>query len=423
MPPTDPTVPATARETSPEHPWPLRLLNTKIDEYINRMSPLWVEGQLVQVNRRPGASMVFMTLRDTDTDMSMNVSMFARDFERIATPVADGAHVVINAKPTFWVKRGSLQLQAKEIRSVGLGALLAKLEELKALLAAEGLFAPERKVPLPFLPRRIGLVCGRESKAEHDVVVNARARWPAIEFEIREVAVQGAYAVAEVSDAIAELDADPNVDVIIVARGGGSVEDLLPFSNERLVRVASDCVTPLVSAIGHETDTPLLDLVADFRASTPTDAARRVVPDIAEERRQLSIAHARLDQAIELLLDRESDALRAMRARPVLAQPELLIDRQAEQLISVRERMERFVTHRLDLASADIERLRSRVRDLSPKTILERGYAVVRDRDGHVLTDAEQTEPGDRFDVILHRGRIGVEVVAATTETFTKGTS
>ncbi len=423
MPPIDRSLAATARETSAENPWPLRLLNTKIDEYIKKMSPLWVEGQLVQVNRRPGAAMVFMTLRDTDTDMSMNVSMFARDFDAIEVPIDDGAHVVLHAKPTFWVKRGSLQLQAKEIRSVGLGALLAKLEELKRLLAAEGLFDPKRKVPPPFLPRRIGLVCGRESKAEHDVVVNARARWPGIEFDIREVAVQGAYAVAEVCEAIESLDADPAVDVIIVARGGGSVEDLLPFSNERMVRVASACVTPLVSAIGHETDTPLLDLVADFRASTPTDAARRVVPDVAEERRQLSVAQARLNQAIELRLQREAEGLAALRRHPVMARPEVMLDRQAELLVSTRERLSRHVAHLIDLAAADITRLRSRVRDLSPATVLERGYAVVRDRDGHVITDAEQVTVGDRYDVIVHRGRIGVEVVAATTESFTEGSS
>ena len=276
-------LPATARETSAERPWPLRLLSAKIDEYVAKMSPVWVEGQLVQINRRPGASMTFMTLRDTASDMSMSVSMFARDFDRIEAPLTDGAHVVVHAKPTFWAKRGSLQLQAKDVKAVGLGALLARLEELKRLLAAEGLFDADRKVALPFLPARIGLVCGRESKAEHDVVVNARARFPAIEFDIREVAVQGAYAVAEVSAAIEELDKDPAIDVIIVARGGGSVEDLLPFSNERLVRVAGQCATPLVSAIGHETDAPLLDLVADYRASTPTDAARRVVPDVVED--------------------------------------------------------------------------------------------------------------------------------------------
>ncbi len=191
---------------------------------------------------------------------------------------------MVHATPTFWSKRGTLQLQADAIRMVGLGELLARIEHLRRVLAAEGLFDADRKVALPFLPAVVGLVCGRESKAEHDVVVNARERWPQVQFVIREVAVQGPRAVPEVSAAIAELDADPSVEVIVVARGGGSVEDLLPFSNEAMVRAAAACRTPLVSAIGHETDAPLLDLVADHRASTPTDAAKRIVPDVAEER-------------------------------------------------------------------------------------------------------------------------------------------
>ncbi|MDO5727092.1 MAG: exodeoxyribonuclease VII large subunit [Bowdeniella nasicola] len=409
-------LPPTARETSAEAPWPLRLLNTKIHEYIGRMSPVWVEGQLVQINRRPGASMAFLTLRDTDVDMSMNVAMFARDFDKIATPRQDGAHVVVHAKPTFWVKRGSLQLQAKEIRAVGLGQLLARLEELKRLLAAEGLFAAERKVPLPFLPARIGLICGRDSKAEHDVVVNAKARWPEIDFDIREVAVQGAHAVSEVCAAIEALDRAGNVDVIIVARGGGSVEDLLPFSNERLVRVASACVTPLVSAIGHETDTPLLDYVADFRASTPTDAARRVVPDIGEERRQLRLARTRLDQAIDARLIREGERIAALRDHPLLAHPETLIDRHGEVITSARERLQRQFAHLLTLESERLGALRERIHDLSPATVLERGYAVVRDRTGQVVRRAHQALVGNRYEVIVHQGRLGVAVTAINPE-------
>lgn len=380
------------------------------------MSPLWVEGQLVQINRRPGASMAFLTLRDTDVDMSMNVAMFARDFDAIETPLQDGAHVVVYAKPTFWVKRGSLQLQAKEIRAVGLGQLLARLEELKRLLAAEGLFAADRKVPLPFLPARIGLVCGRDSKAEHDVVVNAKARWPEIDFEIREVAVQGANAVPEVCAAIEELDQAGTVDVIIVARGGGSVEDLLPFSNERLVRVAAACVTPLVSAIGHETDNPLLDLVADFRASTPTDAARKVVPDIAEERRQLGVARQRLDQAIDLRIMREADRLQTLRDHPLLAHPEALIAKHEEAVISALQRLQRQFDHLLSLSSQQLAALKERVHDLSPAAVLARGYAVVRDRDGAVLRDAAAAEVGSRYEVIVQRGRLGVEVTATLPE-------
>src|SRR5690606_17968608 len=300
-------LPARALETSAEHPWPVRLLARKIEQYVERMAPVWVEGQVVQLNRRPGTSTAFLTLRDTDLDMSLPVSAATRVL-RGAT-LEEGAHVVVHAKPVYWTRRGQLQLQAREIRPVGVGELLARIEHLKRVLAAEGLFAAERKRPLPFLPKVVGRVCGRESKAEHDVVVNARARWPRVRFEIREVAVQGAHAVQQVSDAIRALDADPDVEVIVVARGGGAVEDLLPFSNEALVRVAAACRTPLVSAIGHETDSPLLDLVADVRASTPTAAAKRVVPDVAEERARVAQSRQRLRAAIAGTVAREQAGL------------------------------------------------------------------------------------------------------------------
>ena len=269
-----------ANLTTAENPWPLRLLSSKIDQYVARMSQVWVEGQVIQLNRRPGAGMAFLTLRDTDADISMSVSIYARVLDavlaRTGAELGEGARVVVRAKPTFWAKRGSLQLQADDIRPVGVGDLLARIEQLRRILAAEGLFDAERKRPLPFLPRKVGLVCGRQAKAKDDVLVNARLRWPGLPFEVREVAVQGARAVGEVSRAIQELDADAQIDVIVVARGGGAVEDLLPFSDEGLVRAAAACRTPLVSAIGHETDCPLLDLVADYRASTPH---RRRSPD------------------------------------------------------------------------------------------------------------------------------------------------
>ncbi|HHW82964.1 MAG TPA: exodeoxyribonuclease VII large subunit [Actinomycetales bacterium] len=413
-----PELAATARETTPENPWPLRLLNTKITEYVNRMSPLWVEGQLVQINRRPGASMAFMTLRDVDADMSISLTMFARDLANSQVELTDGARVVVHAKPTFWPKRGTLQLQAREIRPVGLGDLLARIEQLKKVLAAEGLFAPERKVPLPFLPRTVGLVCGRESKAEHDVVVNAKDRWPQVRFEIREVAVQGANAVAEVTEAIIELDADPQIDVIVVARGGGSVEDLLPFSNERLVRVAAAATTPLVSAIGHETDTPLLDLVADYRASTPTDAAKRIVPDVAEERRSLEQARARVRTALTSLLVREQAGLDTLRSRPVLANPGVVVERELERLGVTVDRLRATLASHLDRAEAEVRRLHAQTVALSPAGTLERGYAVVRTRERRVVLDADSVSPGDPIEVLLARGRLGAEVTATRAETF-----
>ncbi|WP_370634266.1 exodeoxyribonuclease VII large subunit, partial [Demequina sp. TTPB684] len=269
----------TAADTSAERPWPVRHLSPKIGEYIARMSPVWVEGQVLNVKR--WRHLVFLTLRDTEENMSLKATLPASEVDALGVPLKDGARVVVHAKPQWWPRGGDLQMVGDQVRSVGLGDLLARIEALKAALAAEGLFSPDRKVPLPMIPRRIGLVVATQGDAEHDVVTNATARWPAARFEIRRVTVQGPRAVADVSAALQELDALPDVDVIVVARGGGSLEDLLAFSDEKLVRVAGAVLTPLVSAIGHEMDSPLLDLVADYRASTPTDAGKRVVPDAA----------------------------------------------------------------------------------------------------------------------------------------------
>lgn len=403
-----PPLPERAAQTSAEQPWPVRLLSTKIAEYVARMSPVWVEGQIVQLNRRPGAATAFLTLRDADVDMSLTVKIFARDLARVH--VSQGDRAVVHAKPDFWTKNGSLALHAREIRAVGVGELLARIEELKTMLAAEGLFAPERKVPLPFLPGCVGLICGRESKAEHDVVVNARTRWPGVRFEIREVPVQGVGTVDAVSSAIAELDADPQVEVIVVARGGGSVEDLLPFSNERLVRAAAACRTPLVSAIGHETDTPLLDLVADYRASTPTDAARRIVPDVAEERRGLHTARQRIRAAVTARLHGEQATLDAIRSRPVLAEPLTLVTDREQEVARARAAARLAAAGLLAQGQGSVESLRGRLRALSPLATLERGYAVLRTPEGQVVRSAADVAAGDRLEARLAEGSVPLTV-------------
>ena len=395
-----PDLPAKALDTSPERPWPVRHLSAKIGEYVHKMSGVWVEGQIVQLNRRAGMS--FLTLRDTEADVSLSVTAAGR----VLGEITEGAHVVVHATPTFWAKRGTLQLQADSARVVGLGDLLARIEQLRKILAAEGLFDADRKVPLPFLPGVVGLVCGRESKAEHDVVVNARDRWPQVEFEIREVAVQGPRAVPEVSAAIAELDANPRVEVIVVARGGGAVEDLLPFSNETMIRAAAACRTPLVSAIGHETDSPLLDLVADHRASTPTDAAKRIVPDVTEERSRLRQAQARTSAAIDQMLRREVERLAAVRSRPVLAHPETLVDARADQVGRLLEDARRSLSTRVTAGEAEVARLLAQVTALSPAATLQRGYAVVQRPDGAVVRDPDEVTVGDRLRVRVADGEL-----------------
>ncbi|MFC0673024.1 exodeoxyribonuclease VII large subunit [Brachybacterium hainanense] len=405
---TRPPLAATAAQTTPENPWPLRQLSVKVGEYVARMSPIWVEGEMVQLNRRPGSGLAFMTLRDVEVDMSFSVPIREHVLRALNIDLVPGARVVIHAKPTFWTKRGSLQLEANEIRPVGLGELLARLEHLKKVLHAEGLFDASRKKPLPFLPRRIGLICGRASAAERDVVVNATRRWPAASFEIREVAVQGDRAVREVSAALRELDAVNDIDVIIVSRGGGSLEDLLPFSDEQLVRLVAAASTPIVSAIGHEVDTPLIDLVADVRASTPTDAAKRVVPDIQAEHDQLALQRSRLRTAIRGRIEREQEWLDATRSRPVLDQPaSILVGRQDE----VRGRIalaRTIIGSRLDRAQDEVAHYTRQVRALSPLATLERGYAVVQDADGAVIRSPEHTDVGQALSVRVAGGRFGV---------------
>ena len=243
-------------ETSAEQPIPVRTVSRHIGEWIARLGRVWVEGQVAQLSRRPGSATCFLTLRDPVADVSISVTCPTRVLDAVVPPLGDGARIVVLAKPDYYLKRGSLSLSAVEIRPVGLGQLLARLEQLRALLAAEGLFAADRKRPLPFLPRAVGVICGRGSAAERDILEHARRRWPGVEVRVENVAVQGTYAVPEVIDALHRLDRDPDVGVIVITRGGGSVEDLLPFSEENLVRAVSACLTPVVSAIGHEQDVP-----------------------------------------------------------------------------------------------------------------------------------------------------------------------
>jgi exodeoxyribonuclease VII large subunit len=393
-------------ETSAEQPVPVRRVSQLIAQWVGRLGAVWVEGQVTQLVRRPGTRTAFLTLRDSAADISLSVTCSVDLLDAMAFPVSDGAHVVVHAKPDFYVARGSLSLYADAIRPVGVGELLARLEQLKRMLTAEGVFAADRKRPLPFLPRVVGLVCGRASAAEKDVVENARRRWPAVRFRIEEVAVQGVNAVSEVTRAVGLLDTDPEVDVIVVTRGGGSLEDLLPFSNEALVRAVAACRTPVVSAIGHEVDTPLLDLVADVRASTPTDAAKRVVPDVGEELARLAELRRRAGAAVHARLDREQHGLDHLRSRPVLADPTRSLDERRRTVDELRARGRRSLTHRLDRAGEDLRHTRARVAALSPSATLARGYAVVQRRDGAVVRRPDEVTAGESLRVRLAEGEL-----------------
>lgn len=398
--------------TTAEAPWPVRVVAMKISEWVSRLGEVWVEGQVAQVSRRPGARTVFLVLRDPAADISVSVTCATGVLDGIT--LTDGARVVVRARPDFYVARGTLSLRAAEIRPVGVGELLARLDRLRRLLHAEGLFDPARKRPLPFLPRCVGLVTGRASAAERDVLENARRRWPAVRFRVENVAVQGVTAVAQVVEAVGRLDRDRDVDVIVVARGGGSVEDLLPFSDEALCRAVAACVTPVVSAIGHEPDQPLLDLVADLRCSTPTDAGKRVVPDVAEEQSRLDGVRARLRGSVVNRVQREMQWLASVRSRPALADPLRLVDGPAEQVAALRDRARRCLTHQLDAAVSDLAHTRARVAALGPAATLQRGYAVVQTADGRVVRRPDEVAAGDRVHVRLAEGTMDATVESAT---------
>ena len=389
---------------SAEQPLPVRTVARSIAEWVGRLGRVWVEGQVTQVNRRSGTA--YLVLRDPVADMSLNVTCARQVCDAVVPELSEGDRVVVHGKPDFYAGRGTLSLKAIEIRPVGVGELLARLERLKSVMAAEGLFAAERKRPLPFLPRRVGLITGRDSAAERDVLENARRRWPAVAVEVRAVAVQGLSAVEQVLTALHELDRSPEIDVIVIARGGGSVEDLLPFSDETLCRAVVACRTPVVSAIGHEPDSPLLDLVADVRCSTPTDAGKRVVPDVAEEGQRVRQARDRGRRVVLGLVERERARLDAVRSRPVLAAPATLVEGRRTEVTALRDRARRCTGARLEAASADLAHVLARVVALSPQATLDRGYAVVQDEDGAVVRDADDVEPGTDLQVRLARGTL-----------------
>lgn len=404
---TPKSLPERAADTSPDNPWPLALLSRKLKEHIDRSPQVWVEGQVIELSRR--GTNAFLTLRDVEAEISLSASAWGQVMARLKEPLERGSRVVALVKPEMWLKTGRLNMQVRDIRPVGLGDLLARIERLRQSLGAEGLFAESRKRRLPLLPHRIGLITGRDSDAKKDVLRNAALRWPAVHFEIREVAVQGASAVTEVISALRELDAIEEVDVIVVARGGGSLEDLLPFSDERLVRAVAQAATPVVSAIGHEADRPILDDVADLRASTPTDAAKRIVPEVTEELARVRQCRERLERQIALHVAREEQQLMLLRSRPVLARPEQMLDIRHDDL----ERLLRRAHHAVGAAVARghdaVQHLRAQVRALSPQQTLDRGYSVVQLLDGPaaaVIRAPDDAPAGTALRVRLSRGAI-----------------
>lgn len=393
-----------------ENPWSVSTVNTEVKGWIERLGYLWVEGQLTQINMKPSWKLSYLTLRDVNQEMSVSLTASTALLQNLPTPIKDGDRIVVYGKPAFYAGRGSFSLWVTEIRHVGVGELLARIENLRRALAAEGLFDASRKLPFPYLPRTIGLITGRGSAAERDVLSVARDRWPQVNFRVLNTAVQGAQAVSQVIEALEKLDADDEVDVIIIARGGGSVEDLLPFSEEALQRAVSAARTPVVSAIGHEPDSPILDNVADLRAATPTDAAKRVVPDVAEEHALLDEARARMAQAVGQWVARERNNLDSLRSRPVLADPRTPIKARRDELYTALSSIRREMRHVLGQETSRVAALRGQVSALGPASTLERGYSIVqvlpRDGGAEVVTTIDQSPPGSQLRIRVSDGSI-----------------
>jgi exodeoxyribonuclease VII large subunit len=408
------SLPATAAETTPDSPWPLRVFSEKLKAHIERSPDVWIEGQLLEANIRNGHA--YLTMRDVDVEYSLSVNVWASVMRTLDSRPEVGARVVARVRPNLYLKTGRLSMTASDLRPVGLGDLLARLERLRQSLGAEGLFDPARKLPLPVLPHRVGLITGRNSDAEKDVVRNASLRWPGVEFEIRNTAVQGVNAVREIVAALRDLDAMESVDVIVIARGGGALEDLLPFSAEELVRAVAAAGTPVVSAIGHEADRPILDDVADVRASTPTDAAKRIVPEVGEERKRIEQARLRLDRAVHQFVERESHRVESLRSRPVMANPAGMVDVRAEDVARWRGRSLQSMRNALARGSDAVAHLRAQVRALSPQQTLDRGYAVVQRAGGAVVRDPAEAPAGTELAVRVARGRFAAVALETTTE-------
>lgn len=395
-------------DSSPETPWTLERLSESLAVYIERLGTVWVEAEITQWGVSGGH--VYGRMKDLEAEVTVDITVWRSVRDKLPEGVGQGDRVIAKVKPNWYVRGGRLSMNVLDMRLAGIGELLAKIEALRQKLQAEGLFAIERKKPLPFLPRLIGLVTARDSDAEKDVVRNAELRWPDVQFQREYASVQGEKAVPEVIAALDRLEQNPDVDVIIIARGGGDFQHLLPFSDEQLVRRVANCMVPVVSAIGHEADRPLLDDVSDLRASTPTDAAKRVVPDVAEERARVRDARQRIWSRLDSLLRSEADKLRLFRERPVLAKPLTVVDSHAEDILRLVQRGVDITDRMLERAQDDLVKWKASMRALSPQATLDRGYAIVQASDGSVVSSAEQVHPGDRLRIRVRRGEIPATV-------------
>lgn len=395
---------------SPENPMQVRDAARSLADLINPLPAIWIEGEITQVKIRPNSDWVFLDLRDVAQEATLNVMLSKNALKISALVPTSGMRVVINGKPEFWSSRGTLVIRAKAIQTLGLGELMLRLEELKQKLALEGLFAESRKRILPFLPKKIGLICGRASAAMGDVIENAQRRWPIAEFVTLEVAVQGAKAAGEVTRALKKLHSRSDIDVIIITRGGGSFEDLLPFSDENLIRAVAASEIPVVSAIGHEEDSPLLDLVADVRASTPTDAARKVVPDFDYEFDLIENTLETLRRFVANAIEREQLLLDRLLENSALDSVENFLSPYLDQLFDTRFQIREITQSKVRSEILWLEPTKAQLKALSPLATLERGFAIVQRDNGSLVKSAKDVKKGEQLRIRLAKDSVKAKV-------------
>ena len=383
--------------------------NRGVGQWLSRLPTVWVEGEVTELRRHERWATVFFTLKDPADGSSVGVAMARGRFDALRLDLSDGERVHVFGRAELYEQRGEFKLRALTIERFGVGAHLASLERLKAILAAEGLFADSRKRPLPLLPRRIGIVTGNDAAAKRDVITTIRTRFPPAAVLIAETYVQGPRAAAEIVAAIGALREQPDVDVIILTRGGGSFEDLLPFSDERVVRAVAECPIPVVSAVGHEQDTPLCDLAADVRASTPTAAGKLVVPELTELFGRLDRARGALARNVRRTLDRDRQQLTRSVER-LRARPRVVLEREGQRLEHTRARLRQAPALAVERKRAALEKSAAKLVALSPVQTLERGYAIVRTDSGDVVASTAAVSAGARVDVTVADGGFAARV-------------
>jgi len=387
--------------------------NRGVAQWLGRLPTIWIEGEVTELRRHERWASVFFTLKDPADGSCVGVTMARGRFDALRLDLADGERVHVFGRPELYEQRAEFKLRALTVERFGVGAHLAALERLKTRLAAEGLFAEDRKRPLPFLPRRIGVVTGNDAAAKRDVVTTIRTRFPPASLLVAETYVQGPRAAGEIVSAITALAEAPDVDVVVLTRGGGSFEDLLAFSDERVVRAVAHCPVPVVSAVGHEQDTPLCDLAADVRASTPTAAGKLVVPELTELCDRLDRAREALARSVRRSLERDRQQL-ARSAERLRAGPRVAVEREGVRLERAHERLRRAPALAVERKRAALENTAAKLAALSPLQTLRRGYAIVRTEQGEVVASTEDVSTGGRVDVTLAEGGFAARVEEVT---------